>query len=99
MTLEQTLRLKMEKRGFSKDMIDYWMEYSKSPKGNNNNKEMKWIIGFGEFIETKIGNKLLKAFDIESVPSSCEDIDDIIIEIKQKVNVKWKKETGQMNLF
>ncbi len=41
--------------------------------------------------ETDIGNELLKAFDIESIPSTCEDVNDIIMEIKQSHQNKIKE--------
>lgn len=53
--LERTLRLKMEKKGYSKEMIDYWFAYVNSKKAEDNYvRNMEWIIGFGEFVRDKV---------------------------------------------
>lgn len=52
--LEKTLRVKMGGLG-SKEIIDYYFEYMNSKPANENYfRNTKWIIGFGEFIKTKL---------------------------------------------
>ncbi len=53
-TLEKTLRIKMEAKGYSKYMINYWFGYVNSKKAEDNYvRNTEWIIGFGEFIISK----------------------------------------------